>query len=85
MHSDIEVVPFRIRRADVFRVRVAFDGRLFDPGAFGGAVATLPAFRRFAVQLHKLGVVDIAPEGTFNCLQIRLVAIRGELHAIGKT
>lgn len=66
-------------------VRASLANRLFDASAFGRAVAGRFALRGVAVQLHKLGIVDIVCESPFNGIQICLVAIRGQLDDATKT
>ena len=84
LHSHGEIVPFDVGRAHVGRIRVALDPRLAGADALCRAVATLHAFRRCAVQLHQHGIVNVATESALNCLKVCLVAVAGELDAIGK-
>ena len=39
MHADVEVVPFRVGRADVRHVRISADNALDSSRAFGRAIA----------------------------------------------
>ncbi len=75
VHADVQVVPFRIGRADVLRVRRAFDPMLDDARAIGGAVAALGALGSCPVQLNQHGVVDISAEGVLDRAKVRLVAV----------
>ena len=76
--------PLGIAGADVLLVRIA--GHTCDcrADALAGGVAPLRAFRRGAVVLHQHGVIMSSPKGAFNGVQIGLVAVSGELHAIGQ-
>jgi hypothetical protein len=75
VHPDVQVLPLGKRRADVLRIGITFDARLDRASAFGGAVSAHRAFRRLAVNLHKLGVVNVATERALDCLQIRFLTI----------
>ena len=67
----------------MFRIGAAFDAALIDADAFAGAVAAYRALR-FAVVLDQHGVVDVRAERALNGFQIWLVAVRGELDAVGE-
>lgn len=71
----------------MFRIGIAFDPRLGRTSADGRAIAALwrlVAFR-LAVLLDKHGIIDVGTKGFLDRIEISAVAIRGELHAIGKT
>lgn len=63
-------------------VGLAFDWRLFDPGAIGGAVSAFEGLRRVAIELDEHGVINVSAERAFNRFQIGLVAVAGQLDAI---
>ena len=66
----------------MLEIGVTLDPGFNDARAFGRAVATLHALGSFAVQLHKLGIVNIGTERAFNRLQIGPVAVRGKLNTV---
>jgi hypothetical protein len=74
-HTEVQVLPFDIGRADVILVRTPFDPGLLDASAVCRAVAPCWA-GRIAIHLHQLGVIDIGAERVFNGFQIGFVAIR---------
>ena len=65
-------------------VRGASDRHLATADVSGRGIATPHALRRLAVQLDQLGVVHVGAESILYRVQIRLVAVRGELDAIGE-
>ena len=67
----------------MLRVRVASDYVALDPDALRRAVPLL-AFRVVPVNLRQRCVVDVAAEGIFDCRQMGLVAVCGELYAAPK-
>jgi hypothetical protein len=50
-----------------------------------GRTVTLFALRRRALQLHKLGIVDIRTECALDGFQVGLVAVAGKLDPVGKS
>ncbi len=83
-HAHRKILPLDIGRADVLRVGVSFDPRLNDASAFSRAIATLHALGSFAIQLHKLGIVNVGTERALNSLQIGPVAVRSELDTVSE-
>jgi hypothetical protein len=69
----------------MLRGRVAFNPLLARSNALCGAIPALHAFRGRAVHLHKLRIVHVAAERAFYRFEVRAMAIRGQLHAIGET
>ncbi len=65
-------------------LRVARYLDLLRPGALSWALAALEGLRRVAVELHELDEVHIIAKGPFDGLQIGLVAVCGELDAVGE-
>jgi hypothetical protein len=68
----------------MIRIGAPLNAALLCPDAFTWAVAPQRA-GRLAVDLHQHGIVDIGTEGLLNRLLIWVVAITGQLHAVGQT
>lgn len=83
VHSDGEVLALNVAGADVLRVRPSLDRFLFAADALRRAVALL-AFGVVHVNLDEHSVVDIVAKGVLDGAQVRLRAVTGQLHAIGK-
>ena len=81
-HSHCQILALSKRRVDEVRVRVAFDRLRLDADACGRAVAAGTGII-IGKYLDEHGVIGIEVH-CFYRLQIRLVAVRGELHAIGQ-
>jgi len=81
-HSHRQILPLGEGRVDKVRVRIAHDGLLDRADALGRAVTTGPRIivRENLVQ-HRVVSVEIHNR---HGLQICLMAVRGELDAIGK-
>jgi hypothetical protein len=82
-HTHREVLPLDIAGADVSRIGIADHFDALGAKTLRRAVA----FLRFGVvseNLHQLRVVHVGPEGMGNGVQVHLVAVRGQLHAIRK-
>ncbi len=62
------------------RVRIAAYNLHVRPDAFCRAVAALLGIGRSAIYLLQLSVVNITAKRIFNRLQVRLVAVSGQLH-----
>jgi len=75
-HSHGQIVPLDVRRADVLRIWVTLDSLLPRAEALRRAVAALGSIRNLTVELHKLGIVDVATERALNRLQIGPVPVR---------
>ncbi|TPI57419.1 hypothetical protein FJ417_21805 [Mesorhizobium sp. B3-1-7] len=76
-----------MRRADMHRIGIASDPRLGRASADGGAIT---AFRRlitfrFAVLLHKHGVIDVGTKGFLVRIEIGAVAVCRKLDAVRNT
>ena len=84
VHPDSEVLALDIAGADFLRVRASLDCLRFTADACRGAVAALAIGVDLPVHLDEHGVVDVVAECCINRLQVRLVAVAGQLHAIGK-
>lgn len=84
VHADVQVVPLCIGRANVLRVRRAFDPMLDDARAIGGAVTALGALGSGPVQLDQHGVVHVGSEGVLDRAKVCLMAVRRELNAVLK-
>lgn len=81
VHAHGKILPLHVGRANVRFGRLAFDAGLDGSGALGRAVAPCEA-GRVAIQLDEHGVVHVASECALNGVQVRLVAVRGELHPV---
>jgi len=83
-HAHGQVLALDVGRRNVIRVRVANDGAMLNADALRWAVTLLSGVRRFAVQLHKHGVINPDAEDILNGAQIGAVAIGGQLHAVAQ-
>lgn len=82
VHPHGEVLALGVGRRDVLRFGVALDRLLPRAGALGRAVAALGALGSGAVQLDQHRVIDIAAERALDRVEVSLVAVAGELHAV---
>src|SRR5208337_4699385 len=74
------IVALGVGPADVSHVGIARDARLNNPDAFGGGCITaLAALWRCPIEFSQHRVVDLASESGIQRVQIRLVAVRGDL------
>ena len=81
-HSHREILALDIAGGNMLRIGRAENDLLFSAHTLRGAVP-LVAFGSVGVILHKLGEVDsILEQRIGNGLQVHVVAVRGELHAI---
>ena len=83
-HPHGEILALHVARGDLGHVGGPHNTALVGTDKLRGTVAFLGlfGFPRIAVVLHQHGVVDIIAKGTLYGLNIRLVAVRGELHAM---
>src|SRR5205085_12692245 len=82
LHPHGEVASLDVGRADVVDVGIAGDGADGGPDALSRTVAALWAFWRRAVVLHQPRIVDLATERALYRVEVRLVAVHGELHPV---
>jgi hypothetical protein len=68
----------------VRRIGAALNGCLATTDAYSRGIA-LFGLGALAIQLHKLGIINIGAKDILNCVQISLVRVAGKLHAIGET
>ncbi len=74
------------RPAKLVEIGRAEDHALVGPEALGWAVAGFGRIARLRpIELDEDGVGDPTAEGPFHGLQVRLVAVRGQLHAVGQS
>src|SRR6266704_3411983 len=82
LHSHVEILSLYKTGRDMLWIGIADDYLPFGAHTLRGAVPLL-SFRSVVVILHELGEVDsILKQRISNSLQIHVVAVRGELHAI---
>ena len=82
-HPHGEVLPLHVARTDELFFGLAKADDLLAAVADRRAVAFLP-FRGIAEVLHELRVINLIGEGVDHSIQIDLVAVRRELHAVGE-
>jgi hypothetical protein len=82
-HSHGEILTLNVAGGDVLRIGRTYLGLFLTAIADGGAVPLL-AVRIVAVNLDEHGIVDVFAEPIGDGLEIRLVAIGGELHAVSE-
>lgn len=87
VHPHGQVLTLNMRRADKSLVGVAFNRALFGASAFSGRVFLFVALlaRGVAIQLDQLGVIHVATERAFDCFQISLVTVSGQLNSVRQT
>src|ERR1035441_10302038 len=83
-HAHREVLALHVTGADVLRIGFAHNWHDARSDALRGAVALLFA-GILTVQLDEHGVVDLRPKGIFHGIQVRLMAVRGQLHTMTET
>lgn len=80
----LEVLAFDVAGRDVFRIGIADHFMAFGAKTLRRALALL-SLRRVPIDLHQLREVYVVAKRIGNGIQIHLVAVRGQRHAIGKT
>ena len=80
LHSNIEILPLRIARADVLRIGIPHDPLRFTPYALGGAVASF--FLGRGVQFNQHRIINLRPEGILYRVHVQLEAICSQLYPI---
>src|SRR5438094_5694847 len=83
-HTHGEVLAFNVASRNVPRVGSACNRRRLRSNARRGTVARLwlhGIFRR-SVEFYQGCIVNFGSKGVFNCIQVNLVPVRGELDAV---
>ena len=81
LHSQVKILALHIAGADMLRIWRTKQRFFFDAKTLRGAVR--PCSDRIGPEnLNQLRVVDIIGKGINHGIQVHLVAVRGELHAI---
>ena len=83
LHPHGEVLAFGVAGGDVLGIGVAVAPAHIGPDALGGAIAAL-GFGCLPVDLGQHRIVDVRAECALHGLQVGLVAVRGQLHAVGE-
>ena len=83
MHAHGQIVALSKARGNVPFVRLTSDDVAFAAGALRWAVALFALFG-FAVQLHKLRVINVLTKHGFDCIKVRAVPVAGQLHAVSE-
>lgn len=83
-HPHREILALNVGGGHMSRVRVALDASGIGANARCRTVPLLAAWL-CPVQLDELGVVNIGAEHIFHCLEVGLVAVRGQLNAGAQT
>src|SRR5437870_10778472 len=76
VHSEVKVRPFNVTGADVREIEIAADWGWDRLNDFGGAVPVRASVVRLAVQLNQLGKVNVCPEVTLYCRNVRPEPVR---------
>ena len=82
-HPHREILALDVAGTDMRHLWIAKPDDLLAAVADCRAVALLP-FGGVAEVLHELRVVNLVGEGIDDGIEVDLVAVRGELHAVGK-
>src|SRR5690606_15026269 len=82
-HTHGQVGALYVGRTDMFHIGIAFNCGLLRAVESSGAVAPLRA-NGLAVNLYKLRIIYISAKSALNSLKVRLMAVRGQLYAVGE-
>jgi hypothetical protein len=81
-HAHCEILPLRVAGRNVVVIWIAADNGLASAHANAGTVSSFPCCRRIPVDFLQHCVVDFVPKCPIYRIEIRLVAVSGQLNGM---